>query len=610
MENRAAKTGKRILAGILPLIPIIGVLYHYTNLGMLEGNVFTFWEAAGLCALLLVAIPAFNQLVLFKDKAFYKLHLIALSTGVLLAMSWPPMPTAFIIFFAWLPLLYAEHLVSDPDSEYYGYSFFRVTYSSMLMWNLLTTWWVGNSHVYGGLVAFVANAFLMTLPIWLFHKTKRQIGPKVGYLSLVVYYVAFEYLHMQWDLTWPWLTLGNVFARFPEVVQWYELTGHLGGSVWVLVVNVLIFSSFFSLPLMQQFFQGRFKLAPKKAMQVGATVAFSRPVLLILIPLLISIIWYTTYEEKGPTTNVTVVQPNIDPYNEKFNTSVTELLQKYFEASHKGMTDSTTYLVWPETSLPTRIWVDDPTKNSIFRQVVRFMDDHPNTTLIAGITAFERYDYKASVTARYYSDGACCYDVYNAAIQVDTSKNYPLYKKSKLVPGVERMPYPGIFQALANLAIDLGGISGSLGTQEERSVFFNKDSVGIAPAICYESVFGGYMTQYYRNGADAIFIVTNDGWWGNTAGHKQHLYYASLRAIEGRRAIARSANTGTSCFINQRGDISQATEYWVPAVITANIHLNSELTFFARYGDYIGRVCGFLTIFYVLYSFVRTRLRR
>jgi apolipoprotein N-acyltransferase len=149
-----------------------------------------------------------------------------------------------------------------------------------------------------------------------------------------------------------------------------------------------------------------------------------------------------------------------------------------------------------------------------------------------------------------------------------------------------------------------------LGEQTDREVFFNKQGTGIAPVICYESIYGDYVTKYVQNGAEAIFIVTNDGWWSNSAGHIQHVQYASLRAIETRRDIARSANTGISCFVNRRGDILQATQYWEPAVISQPIQLNSEQTMFVRYGDYIGRVAGFLSIFFVLMTVVRRKVKQ
>jgi apolipoprotein N-acyltransferase len=154
---------------------------------------------------------------------------------------------------------------------------------------------------------------------------------------------------------------------------------------------------------------------------------------------------------------------------------------------------------------------------------------------------------------------------------------------------------------LGALVIDLGGASGSLGKQAERSVFSNKDSTATAaPVICYESVFGEFCAEYIQKRANFIAVITNDGWWGNTAGHRQHLRFSSLRAIELRRSIARSANTGISCFVNQRGDILQPTEYWQPAVLKADLQLNTEMTFYAAYGDYLGRIIAFLLVFVLI----------
>ena len=151
----------------------------------------------------------------------------------------------------------------------------------------------------------------------------------------------------------------------------------------------------------------------------------------------------------------------------------------------------------------------------------------------------------------------------------------------------------------------MGGISGSLGKQDHRDVFQSSDSIGVAPMICYESVYGEYSTEYVRRGGDLFFVITNDGWWGNTAGHKQHLQYARLRSIEARRDLAQSANTGTSAFINQRGDISQQTEWWKPAAIEATLYANEELTFYVKHGDYIGRAAIFITVLSIVYSLLR-----
>jgi apolipoprotein N-acyltransferase len=110
------------------------------------------------------------------------------------------------------------------------------------------------------------------------------------------------------------------------------------------------------------------------------------------------------------------------------------------------------------------------------------------------------------------------------------------------------------------------------------------------------------VSSYVNKGADAIFIMTNDGWWEDTPGYRQHLAYARIRAIENRRSIARSANTGSSAFINQRGDLIAPTGWWEAISIKADIHLNKTKTYYTENGDYIGRIAGFVGVLMLLWS--------
>jgi len=127
------------------------------------------------------------------------------------------------------------------------------------------------------------------------------------------------------------------------------------------------------------------------------------------------------------------------------------------------------------------------------------------------------------------------------------------YFKSKLVIGVEHVPYRNVLKPiLGELMIKLGG--GQMGThvtQKERSVFTSATQVKAAPIVCYESIYGEFCTGYARNKADFLAVISNDAWWGDTQGYKQLLAYTQLRAIENRRSIVRSANTGVSCIICQ-----------------------------------------------------------
>ena len=159
------------------------------------------------------------------------------------------------------------------------------------------------------------------------------------------------------------------------------------------------------------------------------------------------------------------------------------------------------------------------------------------------------------------------------------------------------MPWPAVFKYIEKFAIDLGGISGSLGMQEEREAFFTANKKFAAgPIVCYESVYGEYVTEYVIKGANFLAIITNDGWWGDTPGYRQHLKYASLRAIETRRSIVRSANTGITATINQRGEIENKTSWWKEDAIKATININNNLTFYTRFGDYLGVLAICITL--------------
>jgi apolipoprotein N-acyltransferase len=130
----------------------------------------------------------------------------------------------------------------------------------------------------------------------------------------------------------------------------------------------------------------------------------------------------------------------------------------------------------------------------------------------------------------------------------------------------------------------------------------------VAAVICYESIYGEFIGRFVRNGAELIFVITNDGWWGDTPGHRQHFSFSRLRAVETRRSIARSANTGISAFINQRGDVLQESEYWVPAVLKQSMNANSNITFYSMNGDYLARIASFISVMLLLIA-ISMRLR-
>jgi apolipoprotein N-acyltransferase len=375
-------------------------------------------------------------------------------------------------------------------------------------------------------------------------------------------------------------------------VQWYEYTGSLGGSLWILLVNLLAYL----------FTKNIIDRNEKRIRILNSILTLSGTLLLIASPIFVSHLIYQKRPEQGVPCQVVIVQPNIDPYNEKFSGSATFQIEKFISLAKEQCNDSTDFVVGPETALPDGMWEEEIYYHPHIHQLLKWIDDYPHLNLFTGLSSFKAFDEneKPTLTARRFTDSDKYYDAYNTAMMIDRYGAIQLFHKSKLVPGVEKMPYPKVFGFLEDYAIKLGGTSGSLGKQEIRNPLVSPEGISVAPAVCYESVFGDYLSTYFRKGAELLFIITNDGWWKNTPGHRQHMEYARLRAIEFRKDIARSANTGISCFIDQRGNILARTTWWQPASIRATLHRNATITFYAYHGDYIGFICAFLAALIIL----------
>ena len=515
--------------------------------------------------------------------------LYSLGSAVLLGLAWY-FHLGILIFFGFVPLLILEDKLQG-SKKGSALKLFSLVYLSFLVWNIIVSWWIVYASMGGAIMAYTANALLMTVVFFIYALIKRKIQAKWAVWSLLPLWLAFEYIHTLWDITWTWLSIGNVFANHHNWVQWYSFTGVSGGTAWVLAVNIFCFI------LIKE---------NKVKSLVSKQVAYL--FLAILVPILISygISLAAPFATKGGV-EVVVVQPNIDPYNEKFNTSYESQLAKTIQLIRQKISPNTVYLALPETFITG--FSNDLNEDNInsLAEIKWFRDSllvkYPQLKIVTGANTYKYYSLleTPSATARKDSRNDLYYDMYNTALFI-TADSCEIYHKSKLVPGVEKMPFPGFFKLFESFAIDLGGTSGSLGTQSSRTVFKDhQKNIGIAPVICYESVYGDFVTKYIRNGANLIFIVTNDGWWDDTPGYKQHLQYARLRAIENRRSIVRCANTGISCFVDEMGNLSKETKYWEPAVISQVVHPNSELTFFSKFGDVLSYASCVLSLILLLY---------
>lgn len=508
---------------------------------------------------------------------------LALLGGILPAIAWPPNNLPFLFFIAFIPFFYLESLFpQNKTSKWFGF----YTYIGLFTFNILSTWWVWNASAGGAVFMLIANSLLMLLPFVFYRKAKRQIGQGRALLLFIVAWLSFEYLHFRWGVAYPWLTLGNGFATSPNLVQWYEYTGALGGSLWILTVNVFIFNSF------------------KK---------FRKLTTLTIVGLLVIPVLWSTYLKNqqghycnriGAKNNVLVIQPNIDPYQKFAPGTKGAHIDKFIELCEDGITEDTKLIILPETALVGNMNEQFINQDFGVRKLRSFLAKHPGVGMLVGASTHRFYEEGEELPPypRYYEPEAKYYDSYNTALQLNPDGKTTSYHKSKLVPGVESLPFPIVFRKFDNiLDLNLGGVSGNLGRDKSAKAFHftlkNGEQFSIAPLICYESVFGEYVGDFVRQDAEVLAVITNDGWWGNTPGHKQHMHYARLRAIEYRRYVVRSANTGISCLIDDNGVVLDQLGYWKEGFLNVHIPKLKHKTFYAKTGDYIGKIGVFIFLF-------------
>jgi len=528
-------------------------------------------------------------------------YFLAILSGLLLSAAWPVNGITILIFIAFVPLFFIQHDLGKPENKGKGGQLFLLGFTSFLIWNSLTTWWIWNSTPSGGIAALVLNSIFMAIVFWLFHFTKTQLYQnKKGLAILLFYWLSFEYLHMHWDLNWPWLNLGHVFSQKHHWIQWYEFTGVPGGTSWVLIMNMLAFKSI------------QFALQWKTKARLFA-LNFVLLVIVWMVPVMVGEHLYRTYEENGQQAEIIVLQPNFDPYTEQYELPASEIIDRNIQLASGLMNKPIDFVIGPESAIQEDIWLPDLNQSPSLKKLEQFIEQHPSTAFVIGASTFSPVgkNQEKDFAARKFRNSDSYYFAHNTAffIQSETVPQY--YHKSRLTPGVEMMPSWFFLRPLQSLAIDLGGTVGTLKTSDTRTVFKSKNEKFTAgPLICYESVFGEFVTGFVRNGANILFIITNDGWWGNTPGHRQHMDFSILRAIETRRSIARSANTGISAFIDQRGDVFQATPYWEQAAIRQQLSTNEELTFYVKNGDYISRISAFIMAIFLLTAFTKSLMKK
>ncbi len=528
-------------------------------------------------------------------------HLLALSAcgGILAGVAWTSWFPGLILLVAFVPFFLIENHIFENPGKHSCNSFFLYILPGIVLFNIITVGWVRAASIPAVITVITGMSFLMAFTFWLAHVIRIKAGSITASVSVISFWLAFEFLTLHFAILSPWINLGNGLAKDILFIQWYEATGVAGGTLWIMLSNLLLSMLFVNFRRKDN----RYKVF------LGIWIA------VIIIPSIISITrFYSIRDIFAGENEVVIVQPNIDPYTEKFTVPFENQLKKALDMASGSITANTSWLLTPETTVDDPVDEQRADSNKYVITLRDFAGKNHGISIISGLVSFRLYPpgtEAPSVSARKIDSAGYFYDHFNSAFLIDPSGVSGIYHKSKLVPGIEMQFSAGLGKIINSIVPYLGGTKWGYGTQKERTCFVNPRTGQIAaPIICYESVFGDYVADYVRNGANALFIITNDGWWKNTSGYRQHLSYASLRAIETRRPVARAANTGISCLIDIRGRITQQTQWWTEDVLRGSISSETSVTPYVRYGDYLMRFAAVLSIFILGYVFIALPVRK
>ena len=310
-----------------------------------------------------------------------KYIILAAISALLFSVSWPTYGVPFFIFFAFVPLLLMEQEISKFSKiKRKGWAVFGLSYFTFFIWNLVTTGWLyyaknpdGSNSLLAVAIPLFANSLLMSSTFQLYYWYKKVRGTYFGLVFFVAIWLSFERFHLSWEFTWPWLNLGNAFSEYPKVIQWYDTIGATGGSFWILLINVF---TFYTIRIWEA---GRIRKDLIKNVSILMAVIF--------LPILISVYKYNSYQEK-PVGNVNVVllQPELDPYNEKYSKDSLQILGELLTLAEQNSKGKIDFFIAPETAFPGRGSLSEKGFNkSISINIAKeFLTKHPQSILLTG----------------------------------------------------------------------------------------------------------------------------------------------------------------------------------------------------------------------------------
>ena len=515
---------------------------------------------------------------------------LAILSGVLLGISFPPFHFYSLAFIALIPFFIALNKKSGLAEIN------RLTYLFAFVFNLITLYWVGSWTkdadpflMLSGTVLLFFNPLLFLVPSSLFYLAKKHFSVKLSFMMLPFFWVTYEFLYSVTDFRFPWLTLGNSQPYFTSFIQIADIIGVYGLSLLIIFINIFIYWGFSEIRTNRKLSDRYFTLA----------------VLLFVIPILYSYQVKEKEFEKGTPLKVGLIQPDLNPWKKWDAGNLDQQIDLYLNLSRKAISKGARLIVFPESALP--VYLTTPSYSRHLQKIHDFVDS-TKAVLLTGMPDINFYNNSnAPLEAKKFKNGTGAYTSYNAAyLFLPGVKEIQEYHKVKLVPFGEKIPLVDEFPFLEKFFRWNVGISGWNVGEGAHNLAIN-DSLKLGAVICIESIYPEYVSEFVMKGANLLAVITNDSWYGKTSGPYQHAAYAILRAVENRRFVIRAANGGISEIISPTGKVISQTKLFTKTFLVGNVYPLYSKTFYTVH-PYITPFLSILISLFILMSAIFTKL--
>jgi len=497
-----------------------------------------------------------GSLIRFFDRP----GLLAISSGVMIALSFPNSGLSFLAWVALIPLLIALEESTPGMAFRIGMTCGVTAYAFILYWlNIVFTRyghlpWAVSITVYLLLIFWLAMFYGLSTCI---ARQGELIGIKAAF-TLPVAWVAFDFIRSFLFSGFSWAMLGHSQFRTLPLIQIADLAGVYGITLLIVLANIVLYRALRAVS--------------------GAGIPYPVKSAVVLLIMIIGTLYYgfssLNVIDSPPSAplRVALIQGNI-PQDVKWSPAFRqETLDTYERLTREASKGGVDLIVWPESAVPF-FFQDEPLQAERIRALAREM----NACLLFGSPAHELRNGKSTFL--------------NSAFMISPlGETLGRADKLHLVPFGEYVPLGNILTFINKIVVGIGEFAPG-----ERAVVLDTGKTRLGIQVCYEVIFPELARQYVLAGARVLVAITNDAWFGRSSAPYQHLAISTFRAIETRTPLVRAANTGITAIIDQNGHIRTMTGLFVEAYRTGDIQPGSGKSLYLTIGDLPAWLCVLLT---------------